>query len=258
MRVPDSSLTVRVVCPCSSVDHSVPSAPGRSVTFPTISSETGLPCSSTVSSMMLPCSSTVRWTVCPCSLVVGSPSSWVPGARFSAIWLVWSTACPAVSWTCPAACPAVSCTPCVACPIWSVTPSTGPPPCPCWPCCPCCPCCWPSLTRSPSAGCVLDSGDDSSRLASGEGISDVAQKSALVLAPLLVALFLGLLSFGFGLPGLGLLGGFFASRALPLFGLTLPFLLLVPSYGACGLDRKSTRLNSSHANISYVVFCLKK
>src|SRR3712207_7839108 len=32
--------------------------------------------------------------------------------------------------------------------------------------------------------------------------------------------------------------------------------------GACarddGLDRKSTRLNSSHANISYAVFCLKK
>src|SRR3712207_5242402 len=25
-----------------------------------------------------------------------------------------------------------------------------------------------------------------------------------------------------------------------------------------GLDRKSTRLNSSHANISYSVFCLKK
>src|SRR5258707_11923731 len=25
-----------------------------------------------------------------------------------------------------------------------------------------------------------------------------------------------------------------------------------------GLDRKSTRLNSSHANISYAVFCLKK
>src|SRR3712207_8541413 len=30
--------------------------------------------------------------------------------------------------------------------------------------------------------------------------------------------------------------------------------LLVESY----LDRKSTRLNSSHANISYAVFCLKK
>src|SRR3712207_7116529 len=28
--------------------------------------------------------------------------------------------------------------------------------------------------------------------------------------------------------------------------------------GATKLDRKSTRLNSSHANISYAVFCLKK
>src|SRR3712207_7693038 len=28
--------------------------------------------------------------------------------------------------------------------------------------------------------------------------------------------------------------------------------------GAASLDRKSTRLNSSHANISYAVFCLKK
>src|SRR3712207_7659331 len=26
----------------------------------------------------------------------------------------------------------------------------------------------------------------------------------------------------------------------------------------CAADRKSTRLNSSHANISYAVFCLKK
>src|SRR5204863_2920362 len=26
----------------------------------------------------------------------------------------------------------------------------------------------------------------------------------------------------------------------------------------CGLDRKSTRLNSSHVEISYAVFCLKK
>src|SRR3712207_8258204 len=26
----------------------------------------------------------------------------------------------------------------------------------------------------------------------------------------------------------------------------------------CSADRKSTRLNSSHANISYAVFCLKK
>src|SRR5258707_8573926 len=28
--------------------------------------------------------------------------------------------------------------------------------------------------------------------------------------------------------------------------------------GGLGLDRKSIRLNSSHANISYAVFCLKK
>src|SRR3712207_8273697 len=29
-------------------------------------------------------------------------------------------------------------------------------------------------------------------------------------------------------------------------------------YGVLEKDRKSTRLNSSHANISYAVFCLKK
>src|SRR3712207_7123536 len=29
-------------------------------------------------------------------------------------------------------------------------------------------------------------------------------------------------------------------------------------FAALGGDRKSTRLNSSHANISYAVFCLKK
>src|SRR3712207_8828422 len=42
-----------------------------------------------------------------------------------------------------------------------------------------------------------------------------------------------------------------------------PFLLLFVFVGsligpAGGEDRKSTRLNSSHANISYAVFCLKK
>src|SRR3712207_6946708 len=35
-----------------------------------------------------------------------------------------------------------------------------------------------------------------------------------------------------------------------------------PAHGAAAMagvaDRKSTRLNSSHANISYAVFCLKK
>src|SRR3712207_9262914 len=33
---------------------------------------------------------------------------------------------------------------------------------------------------------------------------------------------------------------------------------LEPDLFVRGLDRKSTRLNSSHANISYAVFCLKK
>src|SRR3712207_8742921 len=32
----------------------------------------------------------------------------------------------------------------------------------------------------------------------------------------------------------------------------------VPAQGHAAIDRKSTRLNSSHANISYAVFCLKK
>src|SRR3712207_8565606 len=34
--------------------------------------------------------------------------------------------------------------------------------------------------------------------------------------------------------------------------------LAVPDRADAWLDRKSTRLNSSHANISYAVFCLKK
>src|SRR3712207_7871431 len=35
--------------------------------------------------------------------------------------------------------------------------------------------------------------------------------------------------------------------------------LITIFYGSdCDEDRKSTRLNSSHANISYAVFCLKK
>src|ERR1039457_1089014 len=38
-----------------------------------------------------------------------------------------------------------------------------------------------------------------------------------------------------------------------------PTTLLVPkALTFCGIDRKSTRLNSSHLVISYAVFCLKK
>src|SRR3712207_8204516 len=45
-------------------------------------------------------------------------------------------------------------------------------------------------------------------------------------------------------------------RKYGLFALVL-FLSTGNSVGI-SLDRKSTRLNSSHANISYAVFCLKK
>src|SRR3712207_8290809 len=34
--------------------------------------------------------------------------------------------------------------------------------------------------------------------------------------------------------------------------------LVVETMAGTAVDRKSTRLNSSHANISYAVFCLKK
>src|SRR3712207_8224938 len=41
-------------------------------------------------------------------------------------------------------------------------------------------------------------------------------------------------------------------------GAAKPLLHRGADIGRCGRDRKSTRLNSSHANISYAVFCLKK
>src|SRR3712207_6913685 len=41
-------------------------------------------------------------------------------------------------------------------------------------------------------------------------------------------------------------------------GLVLVLLAVEFEEGARIADRKSTRLNSSHANISYAVFCLKK
>src|SRR3712207_7323451 len=47
----------------------------------------------------------------------------------------------------------------------------------------------------------------------------------------------------------GLLGLILSEGALNAWGWRIPFI-----FG----DRKSTRLNSSHANISYAVFCLKK
>src|SRR5947209_16180354 len=44
---------------------------------------------------------------------------------------------------------------------------------------------------------------------------------------------------------------FFPRQMLGIFGMTDPTVVEIG-------DRKSTRLNSSHANISYAVFCLKK
>src|SRR3712207_8660321 len=39
---------------------------------------------------------------------------------------------------------------------------------------------------------------------------------------------------------------------------TVRHAVMLSRLGRAGEDRKSTRLNSSHANISYAVFCLKK
>src|SRR3712207_8308258 len=46
--------------------------------------------------------------------------------------------------------------------------------------------------------------------------------------------------------------------ALPLEGARDGGRISAGRVTACPPDRKSTRLNSSHANISYAVFCLKK
>src|SRR3712207_8017935 len=64
--------------------------------------------------------------------------------------------------------------------------------------------------------------------------------AGLRLAGLLLALLLGIGALGSGGRALLRAGGWWAL------------------YARSARDRKSTRLNSSHANISYAVFCLKK
>src|SRR3712207_6984212 len=71
------------------------------------------------------------------------------------------------------------------------------------------------------------------------------------------------------LDGAGLVA--YAAITYILWGVTytmmdIPFWSMIPAFTRGGKerenlttqDRKSTRLNSSHANISYAVFCLKK
>src|SRR3712207_6863571 len=48
------------------------------------------------------------------------------------------------------------------------------------------------------------------------------------------------------------------SSSPPTFGITTSLITMSGSNERARSDRKSTRLNSSHANISYAVFCLKK
>src|SRR3712207_7247772 len=53
---------------------------------------------------------------------------------------------------------------------------------------------------------------------------------------------------------------FIHASGAPMLGSTRPLhvsLVAIPDAVVSTLDRKSTRLNSSHANISYAVFCLK-
>src|SRR3712207_8206974 len=60
--------------------------------------------------------------------------------------------------------------------------------------------------------------------------------------------------------GAFLLGFTFSLGWTPCVGPILTSILFLSSGGGNPVygDRKSTRLNSSHANISYAVFCLKK
>src|SRR5437773_7549204 len=50
----------------------------------------------------------------------------------------------------------------------------------------------------------------------------------------------------------------FASLQRWSFGSATLYKIAEPKLHRCRLDRKSTRLNSSHITISYAVFCLKK
>src|SRR3712207_7341218 len=63
---------------------------------------------------------------------------------------------------------------------------------------------------------------------------------------------------GFQIEDIFLMISSFAILAGILLIVNIYTMLAEERKGELGIDRKSTRLNSSHANISYAVFCLKK
>src|SRR5690625_7220263 len=56
----------------------------------------------------------------------------------------------------------------------------------------------------------------------------------------------------------GAMSGFFKMKTEPPYRVFLRFNPMNAGGGAAFIDRKSTRLNSSHVAISYAVVCLKK
>src|SRR3712207_9466676 len=62
----------------------------------------------------------------------------------------------------------------------------------------------------------------------------------------------------YALPRSGHLGGQRAAIQAAKLGRRVGVVERRERVGGVSIDRKSTRLNSSHANISYAVFCLKK
>src|SRR5688572_32495067 len=58
--------------------------------------------------------------------------------------------------------------------------------------------------------------------------------------------------------GTAIISGAALLNGLELVGKSITDIKLVSSGAGAAADRKSTRLNSSHSQISYAVFCLKK
>src|SRR5690554_7294193 len=71
---------------------------------------------------------------------------------------------------------------------------------------------------------------------------------------------IGMINFAHGeIYMIGAYTALIAITGLATLGITwLPLVLIVALICAMIVDRKSTRLNSSHVRISYAVFCLKK